>query len=78
MQVSRCHNEVSSNDTLPGMPTMCTDPPGATTCRACWMLSLLPLPAPQGALRLHACETRLAMQPALARFGYHVIEVIDV
>jgi len=31
-----------------------------------WMLSLLPLPAPQGALRLHACETRLAMQPALA------------
>ena len=31
-----------------------------------WSLSLLPLPTPQGALRLHACETRLAMQPALA------------
>ena len=31
-----------------------------------WMLSLLPLPASQSALRLHACETRLAMQPALA------------
>ena len=31
-----------------------------------WMLSLLPLPAPQDAFRLHACGTRLAMQPALA------------
>ena len=31
-----------------------------------WMLSLQPLPASQGALRVHACETRLATQPALA------------
>lgn len=31
-----------------------------------WMLSLLPLPAPQPALRLHGCETRLATQPVLA------------
>ena len=31
-----------------------------------WMLSLQPLPASQGALRVHPCETRLATQPALA------------
>ena len=32
-----------------------------------WMLSLHPLPPPQPAgLRLHWCETRLALQPALA------------
>lgn len=31
-----------------------------------WMLSLLPLPAVQAALRVHRCETRLATQPALA------------
>ena len=31
-----------------------------------WMLAQHALPAPQGALRLHPCETRLAAQPALA------------
>ena len=31
-----------------------------------WMLAQHALPAPQGALRLHLCETRLAAQPALA------------
>ena len=31
-----------------------------------WILSLLPLPAMQTAVRVHACETRLAVQPALA------------
>lgn len=31
-----------------------------------WTLARHPLPAPQGALRLHLCETRLAVQPALA------------
>ena len=31
-----------------------------------WMLSLQPLPAMQTALRVHPCETRLAIQPALA------------
>lgn len=31
-----------------------------------WMLALHPLPATPAALRLHPCETRLAIQPALA------------
>lgn len=31
-----------------------------------WMLALHPLPAIPAALRLHPCETRLAIQPALA------------
>lgn len=31
-----------------------------------WMLSLHPLPPQVAGLRLHACETRLAIQPALA------------
>lgn len=31
-----------------------------------WMLTRHPLPAPQGTVRLHLCETRLAIQPALA------------
>jgi len=31
-----------------------------------WTLARHPLPAFQGALRLHLCETRLAVQPALA------------
>lgn len=31
-----------------------------------WILSLLPLPTMQAALRVHPCETRLATQPALA------------
>ena len=31
-----------------------------------WMLSLQPLPQQQDALRLHLCQTRLALQPALA------------
>ena len=31
-----------------------------------WMLSLQPLPEVQVALRVHPCETRLSMQPALA------------
>ncbi|WP_240099808.1 aminodeoxychorismate lyase [Thermomonas flagellata] len=31
-----------------------------------WMLALHPLPATPAALRLHPCQTRLALQPALA------------
>ena len=31
-----------------------------------WTLSLLPLPRVQAALRVHPCDTRLAIQPALA------------
>lgn len=31
-----------------------------------WTLALHPLPASPASLRLHACETRLALQPALA------------